>query len=83
MVIAFYIAAIKLLMGRLFSSVIMYKIIRQMWRAIIRDASDKVWVLLPLIDMEKQTGVGVWSSGRILNEGNLNISCVSWDRRYI
>lgn len=38
MVIAFYIAAIKVLMGRLFSSVIMYKIIRQMRRAIIRDA---------------------------------------------
>lgn len=27
-IIAFYIAAIKVLMGRLFSSVIMYKIIR-------------------------------------------------------
>lgn len=75
MVIASYIAAIKFLMGRLFSSVIMYKIIRQMWRAIIREC---IWHNLGLlIDTEKQTELGVQSSGRILNEGNLNISFVS------
>lgn len=39
--------------------------------------SDKVWVLLPPTDMEKQTKLGVESLGRILNEGHLNISLAS------
>lgn len=38
---------------------------------------DKVWVLLPLIDIEKQTEMGVESLGHILNAGHLNISSVS------
>lgn len=75
MVIAFYIATIKFLMGRLFSSVIMYKIIRQMWRAIIREC---IWQNLGLlIDTEEQTELGIQISGPILNEGNPNISFVS------
>lgn len=52
MVIAFYIAAIKVLMGRLFSSVIIYKIIKCK-EQLLEMPFDKVWVLLPLIDMEK------------------------------
>lgn len=46
MVIALYITAIKFLMGRLFSTVIMYKIINQLWRAIIGDAFNQVYALL-------------------------------------
>lgn len=38
---------------------------------------DKVWVLLPLIDMEKQTKLADESLGCILKEGHLDISLVS------
>lgn len=38
---------------------------------------DKVWILLPLIDKEKQTELGVESRGRILKGGHLNISLVN------
>lgn len=44
MVIAFRITAIKVLMDRLFSTVIMYKIIKQLWGAIIGDAFNQVYV---------------------------------------
>lgn len=53
MVIAFYITAIKVLMGRLFSTVIMYKIINQLWKAIIGDAFNQVYALLTTIGIEK------------------------------
>lgn len=53
MVIAFYITAIKVLMGRLFFTVIMSKIISQLWRAIIGDAFNQVYVSLTTIDTEK------------------------------
>lgn len=38
---------------------------------------DKVWILLPLIDKEKQTELGVESRGRFLKGGHLNISLVN------
>lgn len=53
MVIAFCITAIKGLIGRLFSTVIMYKIINQLCSAIIGDAFNQVYVLLATIGMEK------------------------------
>lgn len=53
MVIAFCITAIKGLIGWLFSTVIMYKIINQLCRAVIGDAFNQLYVLLATIDMEK------------------------------
>ncbi len=53
MVIAFSITAIKGLIGRLFSTVIMYKIINQLCGAIIGDAFNQVYVLLATISIEK------------------------------
>ena len=54
MVIAFCITAIKGLIGRLFSAVIMYKIIYQLCRAIIEDAFNQVYFLLATIDIKKE-----------------------------
>lgn len=53
MVIAFCITAIKVLIGRLFSTVIMYKIINQLRSTIIGDAFNQVYVLLASIGVEK------------------------------
>lgn len=53
MVIAFCITAIKALIGRLFSTVIMYKIINQLCSTIIGDAFNQVYVLLATIGVEK------------------------------
>lgn len=53
MVIAFCITAIKGLIGRLFSTVIMYKIINQVCSAIIGDAFNQLYVLLTTIGLEK------------------------------
>lgn len=53
MVIAFCITAIKGLIGRLFSTVIMYKIINQLCSAIIGDAF-KVYFLLATLGRAKE-----------------------------
>lgn len=74
-VIAFYIAAIKVLMGRLFSSVIMYKIIRWMRRAIIRDA---FWQSLGFAPTNWYGETNQSGCRHILNEGHLSISLASW-----
>lgn len=54
MVIAFCITAIKGLIGRLFSTVIMYKIINQLCSAIIGDAFNQVYFLLATLGLEKE-----------------------------
>lgn len=53
MVIAFSITAIKVLIGRLFSTVIMYKMIKQLCSTTIGDAFNQVYVLLATIAREK------------------------------
>lgn len=55
MVIAFCITAIKVLIGRLFSTVhiYIYKIINQLCSTIIGDAFYQVYVLLATIGVEK------------------------------
>lgn len=54
MVIAFCITAIKGLIGRLFSTVIMYKIINQLCSAIIGDAFNQVYFLHATLGIEKE-----------------------------
>lgn len=53
MIIAFYITAIKSLIGWLFTIVIMYKIINQLCSAVIGDAFNQLYVLLATIGTEK------------------------------
>ena len=54
MVIAFCITAIKGLIDRLFSTVIMYKIINQHCSAIIGDAFNQVYFLLATLGKERE-----------------------------